>query len=129
MSLTPRKITFYYLPVVFWLAVIYIASSISSMPNLGDSPFHFDKIAHFLEFAVFGFLLVRAIYHTAYTLDWKLSYVVTLGIALFVAAFDEFHQLYVPDRTASAADFMADCAGVVFAVILFDIYRRKSEAK
>jgi len=120
-----RKIIAYYFPVALWLSVIFIASSQSHLPDIGDYRFPVDKIAHFLEYGVLGFLLVQAVFNGFGSLDLPHSYVVTGGIALFFAAADEFYQLSVPNRVASFADFIADCTGIAASLFVFSLYEKK----
>ena len=41
-----------------------------------------------------------------------------LGIGVFYAASDEFHQIFIPDRTASFVDVLIDSSGVFVGILL-----------
>ena len=59
------------------------------------------KSAHFAEYFVFGLLLLRTVRgeHQGWMLHWAL---IVLAITAGYAALDEFHQSFVPSRTASS---------------------------
>lgn len=45
---------------------------------------------------------------------------VTLFVGLIFAASDEIHQSFVPGRTASIYDFIADAIGILISLLLFE---------
>jgi VanZ family protein len=95
--------------VVAWAGLIF---GLSSIPDLGTGLGTWDlvlrKIAHAAEFAVLGFLLVRAVGREGLAL--------LLGIAY--AASDELHQSFVSGRQGSPLDFLIDGVGVAVGVYL-----------
>ena len=99
-----------WLPVVAWAGLIF---ALSSIPDLGTGLGTWDlvlrKLAHAAEYAVLGFLLVRAIGRESASL--------ALGIAY--AASDELHQHFVAGRHGSAVDVLIDAAGVAAGVVAF----------
>ena len=96
-------------PVVVWAGLIFVLSSI---PDLGTGLGCWDlvlrKIAHAAEFAVLGFLLVRALGG-----EWA---ALALGIAYAVS--DEVHQHFVPGRLGSPLDVAIDVVWVAVGVFL-----------
>jgi VanZ family protein len=68
-----------------------------------------DKLVHAGLYAILGALVARAAHPRAnrVTLGRLL-----IGIAAFAAA-DEWHQRFIPGRSADIRDFAADCAGAV----------------
>ncbi len=84
-------------------------------------------LAHFAEFAVLGALAALGLWL------WKcLSARAPLLFALFacigVAVTDEIVQAFVPERTASIADVLTDCAGILvgfFGIWLFFLFCRR----
>jgi VanZ family protein len=96
-------------PVVAWAGVIF---ALSSIPDLGTGLGGWDlalrKIAHAAEFAVLGFLLVRATGAERASL--------ALGIAYAIS--DEAHQHFVPGRLGSPLDVAVDAVGVAVGVLL-----------
>ncbi len=75
------------------------------------------KSAHFLEFTILGALLCwNLILWTKLNRKVILCSAVAVGAAY--AASDEFHQLFVHERSGQLSDVLIDTAGVVIGVIL-----------
>ena len=93
-----------WLPALAWAALIF---SLSAQPKLiVDLELGTDKLAHFLAYAVLGALLAHAQTRTG----WPPAAAVALGIAY--GASDEWHQSFVPGRSVSGLDWLADLCGV-----------------
>jgi len=107
------RLFYFFLPAVLFAGIIFAISSLSyvSVPKLG---IHFeDKLLHALEYFIFGFLLVRALYFgKPNSVPVKLLYFAVF-IGLLYGASDEFHQYFVPGRTCEFWDWLADAIGVV----------------
>lgn len=85
------------------------------------------KVGHFTEYAILAALLWRALRGTFTTLG---RFALAAAAFLVTAAFamsDEFHQSFVPTRTASPRDVMIDCLGVFFAVVLCSLLARSRQ--
>ena len=107
-----------WLPALAWAALIFW---LSAQPKLViDLERGTDKLAHFLAYAVLGALLALAQTRTG----WPPAAAYALGIAY--GASDEWHQSFVPGRASDAADWLADAAGVVVAVALYQRMRRRA---
>jgi VanZ like family len=102
----PRALSLW-LPVVLWAALIF---TLSSVPDLGTGLGGWDlvlrKAAHAAEFAVLGFLLLRALGRDLPALVAGIAY----------AASDELHQTFVPGRQGSLLDVLVDAVGVAVGV-------------
>ena len=125
-----------YGPLIFWAALIFIGSgSVLSAERTSvllqfvkwlfpsASPeslawFHFlvRKAGHLAEYAILATLAARAFRNSSHQfirLHWfKLSLVLAMAYALT----DEFHQSFVPSRTASIHDSMIDSTGALIAL-------------
>ena len=67
------------------------------------------KLAHFIEYLVLSVLLYRALRAGR---RWDLRAAsMSLAIAGLYSVGDEFHQWFVPGRTAAAADCLIDVSG------------------
>ena len=103
-------------PAVACMVAIFIASSI---PDLGPLPANTsDKVAHFGVYGLLGLLLARAFAGGSWA-----GYTVLSGLQAWAAATvygvtDELHQAFVPGRTPSVGDGIADTAGAVLGVII-----------
>jgi len=84
---------------------------LSSIPDLGTGLGTWDlvlrKVAHAAEYAVLGFLLLRALGRQA----------VALAVGIAYAASDELHQHFVPGRLGSPLDVLLDSIGVAAGVV------------
>ena len=94
--------------MVAWAALIFVLSSIPDLgTGLGDWDLVLRKIAHAAEFAVLGFLLLRAAGGPQ----------VALGLGIAYAVSDEIHQHFVPGRLGSPIDVLIDSVGVLAGVL------------
>jgi len=97
--------------VILWMGVIFFFSSQpQAVLNLGQPAF-VGKLAHVTEYAILGWLIQRAFDHRG---KWWKSWL----IAVAYAVTDEFHQSFVPGRTALATDVLIDSAGTVIGLAI-----------
>lgn len=106
------------LPVLVWMWLIFFLSSQSSLPRVAEPPIQFvlSKGAHFTEYFVLALLLVWA--QTMRSKLGKASFLVAFVIVALYAASDEFHQSFVPNRTASPWDVLLDSTGAATGVLV-----------
>jgi VanZ family protein len=101
--------------VLAWAALIF---GLSSIPDLGTGLGGWDlglrKLAHAAEFAVLGFLLLRA--------TGRVDLALGLGIAYAVS--DEIHQHFVSGREGAPLDVAIDAVGVAIGAYLGSRWRR-----
>ena len=88
------------------------------------------KLAHFSEYTLVGILLMSLI--STFNLKQINRFLISLGIGFLYACSDEFHQLFVPGRTAKFTDVLIDTAGVcigcfIIYLILLVIKRYKAK--
>jgi VanZ family protein len=104
-----------FLALVAWAGVIFALSSISEAPEPTTQEWP-SVVAHLVEYAVFGLLaawFLRAVRPAGApgvlaAAAWALS--VAYGIS------DEWHQSFVPHRTATVFDLVVDAIGAAFGV-------------
>jgi VanZ family protein len=73
------------------------------------------KGAHVFEYFVLGLLLLRALRaFSGGVWKWRWALLALIGVALWALG-DEFHQSFVPTRTASMVDVGIDTAGGALA--------------
>lgn len=133
-----------YAPLVVWMSLIFLASSAelsaantskvlrpvllllfphASEKTIGIVHFLIRKAAHFTEYAVFALLAARAFLGSsreALRSHWLLA--ALLLITLYSLS-DEFHQSFVPTRTASIYDSLIDTAGGFAALVFLALWR------
>lgn len=114
----------YVAPLLLYCLLIFWLSAQSDPGRL--SPFAVpDKIAHLLEYTVFGFLLMRMLVYlkpergVVQHLIWVLSGALLYGLG------DEIHQYFVPGREFSWMDLLADGAGGYLGARLWMIFMRE----
>ena len=86
------------------------------------------KSAHVTEYFIFSIFLLRAIRgkNREWTLRWAVWAVV---IAAGYAALDEFHQSFVPSRTASPWDALIDTVGASAAQAVLWLWHSRRGVK
>ncbi len=93
-------------PALLWAALILVGTSwpnISVGPDIGG----LDKVVHFSMYGGFAYLLLRA---SRYRASWG-RVAIVLGCVAVFGFLDELHQAYIPGRSASLADWIADLFG------------------
>jgi len=88
----------------------------------------FRKLGHFTEYFVLGGLLWRALrYHDAAgTRSRRLA--LSIAITVIYALSDEWHQSFVPSRTASVIDVLIDTVGGICGIWAFKLRSRTRNA-
>jgi VanZ family protein len=129
-----------WLPPLLWTAVIFAASSGSfSSTNTGGflqklihafgvdwiNPTAFEvvhfmirKLSHVAEYGILSILVYRAVRadRPGRNLRWTLAAIL---FAAVVGSLDEWHQAFVPGRTATPWDTVIDTLGAALAQVLF----------
>lgn len=96
---------------VICLTILFVSKPVVTAHHIP----HFDKYAHF---AVFFFLTLLAELALKWNLWSKLAFVAIYGL------FIEVLQHFVPHRSASLGDFIADAAGIICGSIALHLYQR-----
>ena len=97
-----------WIPVILWAGLIFGLSSIPSLgTGLGTWDLVLRKLAHTAEYAVLGFLLLRALG----------SELPAFAAGFAYAATDELHQHFVPGRHGALYDVAIDAFGVLLGVL------------
>jgi VanZ family protein len=128
-----------YLPLVAWLVFISYASSDSFsaentsriigplvlwlFPNTTADTMaviHFvvRKIAHFTEYGILAYLAARAFRTSPRSALANRWFIAALALVVIYALIDEYHQSYVPSRTASIFDSLIDMSGGLVMLII-----------
>ena len=133
-----RRFLSRYLPLVAWLAFISYASSASfnasntsriigplilwlfpntSAETLATIHLIVRKLAHLTEYAILGFLAARAFRTSSRPAISRHWFLISATLIVIYALIDEYHQSFVPSRTASIYDSFIDIAGGLAALI------------
>jgi VanZ family protein len=139
-----------YLPLVTWLSIISVASSdtfsanntsriigpliLWLFPNTSPETLtvvHFitRKIAHLTEYAILAYLAARAFRTSQRPAISERWFLICVTLIVVYALIDEFHQSFVPSRTASLYDSSIDIVGGLTALLILRANPRRPVAK
>jgi VanZ family protein len=102
-------------PVIYAFFIFPFSAESNPLPAL--TSLVWDKALHVTEYAGFALLLCRALRGEG--LRWWRSIALAVILASVYAATDEFHQLFVPQRSADVADWLADVIGATVGSSLY----------
>ena len=116
-----------YFVIIYWL---------SSVPDFAIREQHpvirlLSNLAHAPAFAGLAYCVLKTMPRTDDT-SWG-PYIMAFGITAFLALLDEYHQSFVPGRSASAGDWLLDVAGIVSVLVILRVrtisMRQRCEAQ
>jgi len=115
----------FWFPVIVYSGMIFMASSIegADTPELFS---HFDKVLHVLEYAVYGFLVQRALINSNNNLSINFLLFFSILICLLYGLSDEYHQTFVLGRQADISDLIADTLGGLLGSLAYLKIKHKS---
>jgi len=102
-----------WLPPLAWMAIIFWFSSRHGGGHLPTAEIVVRKLGHMLGYLVLTLLLVRALRRSGSLF----AVPVAMAVALAYAASDEWHQSFVPGRTATVHDVGIDAIGIGIAAL------------
>jgi len=85
----------------------------------------FDKIAHMGVYAVLATTVLYAFQPELRNGRMLIFLLATVAICFVYGIGDEFHQSFIPGRSVSAADVVADTLGAVVACIAWYFWKRR----
>jgi VanZ family protein len=106
------------LPALVMAGAIFYFSSLEKIDlPLGEIAFN-DLLLHWAAYLVFGVTLLIAVRPSERLREKPaMMYATVLAIGAAYALSDEIHQYFVPNRSCSPADFIADTVGVLSALV------------
>lgn len=108
-------------PLVLYCCLIFYLSSQKGPAKFEWPILYLDKVFHFIEYSILGFLWSVGWGEDRGSLQgWLLG---ALFIGVF-AATDEWHQLFVPGRECDPWDWVADLLGGAFGLFFIGLTRR-----
>ncbi len=123
-----RRFGWFHLPVVLYSAVIIVVSSIPDLRTPELRVVAFDKLAHFLEYAVFAAIIYRSFSNSRTLIRPNRAFLYGVTFVSLFATFDELYQRLIPGRFSSAADVAADIAGAILVLAYLEVRRRRLSA-
>jgi VanZ family protein len=141
------RICKYWLPLLLWMSLIFSASTSLGAPDHTSLFFrplmHWlfphmaedrlelihhiaRKTAHFVEYAMLGLLVWRAVdFDPAFgSFSAGLHFWFALLFCLLYASTDEFHQSFVPTRQPAVQDVLLDTCGSAFTLLIIWCIRK-----
>ena len=135
-----------YGPLIVWAILIFVGSGnvLSAahtsillravrwlFPNVRDESlavFHLlvRKAGHLTEYAILATFAARAFRTSSHALLRRHWLWISLLLAIAYALTDEFHQSFVPSRTASIYDSLIDSVGALIGLMIIWLRLRKS---
>ena len=122
--MTAFTFLYYLVPPFLYAGLIFYLSAQSDL----KPPVEFnmsDKLIHVLEFGILSFLVMRAIKRKKTGFVAVYPYILGMAGTWVYGISDEIHQYFVPGRSCSIGDIIADGAGVFIAGIFFIFFYRK----
>jgi hypothetical protein len=121
-----KSFWFSFIPTFVWCFVILVGSFISTsgIPSIAVS----DKLIHFLFYAIFAVLLYMPIrINTKRANSFVLTSVFVFLTGFFLGSIIELVQHFVIDgRFGEYLDLLANTLGIVTALLICEILKRKS---
>jgi VanZ family protein len=106
-----RNFLYYHLPVIVYGAAIL---GVSSIPHLKSPELRIlaaDKVAHFIEYALFAFLAYRSFWHLCQKTRHNLTFYLSFAFLAIFALLDEYLQTWTPGRYPETMDYLFDLLG------------------
>jgi len=116
---------YYHLPMMLYASAIIIVSSIPSLQAPQLNFIAVDKLAHFVEYAIFAFLTFRSFANIRSNMNLTPAYVLSLIFLIIFAVLDEFYQSFIPGRFSDLGDVLVDIFGSLLVVTFFWLRRRR----
>jgi VanZ family protein len=128
------------MPAIVWMALIFLGSTDMlsaehtsrflvpflrwidpqiSFATLNAIQFGIRKLGHLTEYGILAMLLWRALRGgTRRQMKMSILFLVAWVACVVFAASDEFHQSFVPSRTASGNDVLIDICGALIGLMI-----------
>ena len=115
--------------VFVYCAVIFTLSSIPARYHAGGGVWEYDKLAHGLLYGGLGWVLWQALRVGRRNANGFFIAVAAIVLAGLYGASDEWHQSFVPGRSPSLMDLLADVVGATTSVSMSVFLTRRSRQK
>jgi len=110
----------FYITIILSLVIVFL--SLSNVHSLGLDRFWFfkneDKVIHFLMYFGLSFSLITEYYIKIFKINLNL-FLINLFPVFFGGFIEILQSVLTNNRSGDWIDFLADTAGVIFAVIVF----------
>ena len=117
----------FHLPAIAYAILILTVSSIPSLKTPQVRFIAADKVAHFVEYAIFAFLAFRSLVHVPALARRNLAVPAAILLVAVFAYLDELYQRHIPGRHSDMADYVADLAGALLVLGLTWLRHRRRQ--
>jgi VanZ family protein len=108
------------IPIMYELADIVKSLGLDFVIDIAEYAYwHMDKVAHMFLYFGLGALLHLTFKNSDHVFLRKYAAIFAVIFGVIYGITDEFHQSFVPGRSSSVYDLLADGIGVTIAQILF----------
>ena len=112
-------------PLLLYIMLIFSLSSITRISGVPKIPF-IDKIVHFIEYSILGFLALRLHYRLRPQVTNILQFLIALTFVMTIGSYDEYYQSFRPHRSSDFIDLLADVAGGICGPLTYLGWRQSS---
>jgi VanZ family protein len=89
---------------------------------------YFDKLLHFVAYALLGALFLRAFKTSRIKNKVKFMLILSVLLSSLYGISDEIHQYFIPYRDADLMDVLADTLGGILGVYIYQTLAGKFSA-
>jgi len=116
----------YALPALLAAGAIFSVSSLEKIELPLQAISCNDLLFHGAAYFFFGLTLMLAAYPWNASLDYPLHvYGILSLIGVLYGLSDEIHQSFVPNRTCTLSDLLADSIGVIIALLVASLWAKR----
>jgi len=108
-----KNFLYYWLPVYVYAGLIFYFSSLPEIPELILKITKETFILHIIEYAILSILLLRAFINSKNIIFREKAIYLAIIITILYGITDEIHQHFVPGRTFSLFDIIANGIGSI----------------
>ncbi len=114
----------YQVPLLLWMILIFVSSSIPGSDFPSVNWVGWAKIVHLIFYSTLCFLTWRAMHHQTW-LDWLSRHSAAAGfiVAIVYGSLDEIHQFFTLGRHPSVIDVLIDGVGACIFLLGLQCYR------
>jgi|WetSurMetagenome_2_1015567.scaffolds.fasta_scaffold1379047_2 VanZ family protein len=126
-NLSIKNLFIHYWKSILWLMLIcyllFLPGNRLPKEKIFQIP-HIDKLIHAALFMILEFLLLLDTKIEISCIQLKLFLLINLSILFFGGITEVIQYLFIPQRTGSMVDLLADLSGMAVGVFLYGIYLR-----
>jgi hypothetical protein len=111
--------------IVIAIIIFYLSSLSFQQGTIVSTGGVNSYLYHFFAFFLFAFFLMISLIRGRY--NNLIFLAIVTGVLYGIS--DEFHQLFVPNRTCTLADMLTDSLGVLSASLIYLIFRLQDAYK